>query len=412
VTRRIFSCLSSGVALLSLAACEVPEGVEPTEPGCLSDRECADGNLCNGLERCVEGVCEAARDGGSDAFVCDAGGVAVVECAESAPCGRAVGCPAPGVPVVGFVPPGVELPVRWTGSESGLPIEVAVARPGELPERWAPVVSARIDLDALDPSSAGTSGDDRAGRLSVWLRSASGCEGDIHVADFDRQVPASGPEAEGATGEGSAWRAHIDAGDPRITGWAVACVDFRPGERVDPVWLAPHLALGPAGVDPYDVLTLGEGGEATFALPVAIGNGPGPDLAVFENAVPDDFLELARVEVSTDGVHFAAFDTLSLIPDPVGTYDRMDASRLDGFAGPTPVGQGMPFDLARLARHPAVLEGLVDLGAIRFVRIVDVVGDGALRDSFGHPIFDPFPTWGSAGFDLDAIAVLAPDAAP
>jgi hypothetical protein len=27
-------------------------------------------------------------------------------------------------------------------------------------------------------------------------------------------------------------------------------------------------------------------------------------------------------------------------------------------------------------------------------------------DSFGRPIFDPYPTVGSAGFDLDGIAVM------
>jgi hypothetical protein len=38
--------------------------------------------------------------------------------------------------------------------------------------------------------------------------------------------------------------------------------------------------------------------------------------------------------------------------------------------------------------------------------VVDIVGDGAALDSFGHPIYDPTPTIGTGGFDLDAIAVL------
>jgi hypothetical protein len=48
----------------------------------------------------------------------------------------------------------------------------------------------------------------------------------------------------------------------------------------------------------------------------------------------------------------------------------------------------------------------VDLDAIRFVRIVDIVGDRSRRDSFGHPIYDPTPTMISGGFDLDGVGVL------
>ena len=39
------------------------------------------------------------------------------------------------------------------------------------------------------------------------------------------------------------------------------------------------------------------------------------------------------------------------------------------------------------------------------VRIVDVVGDGFSLDSSGGVIYDPYPTSGSAGFDLDAVGV-------
>ena len=38
--------------------------------------------------------------------------------------------------------------------------------------------------------------------------------------------------------------------------------------------------------------------------------------------------------------------------------------------------------------------------------LVDVLGDGTNLDSEGDPIYDPHPPTGSAGFDLDAIAVL------
>ena len=50
--------------------------------------------------------------------------------------------------------------------------------------------------------------------------------------------------------------------------------------------------------------------------------------------------------------------------------------------------------------------GLLDTYNIRWVRIVDIVGDGSYFDTSGDIIYDPYPTTGSAGFDLDAIGVL------
>jgi len=77
-----------------------------------------------------------------------------------------------------------------------------------------------------------------------------------------------------------------------------------------------------------------------------------------------------------------------------------------GLAGKYRVGFGGPFDLALLRYRPLVQAGHVDLSRITHVRLVDVVGDGATVDSFGHPIYDPYPTVGSGGFDLEAIGVL------
>ena len=64
------------------------------------------------------------------------------------------------------------------------------------------------------------------------------------------------------------------------------------------------------------------------------------------------------------------------------------------------------FDLADLEGKPEVEDGSVDLEAITHVKIVDVIGDGTQFDSIGDPIYDPYPTTGSAGFDLDAVAVI------
>jgi len=50
--------------------------------------------------------------------------------------------------------------------------------------------------------------------------------------------------------------------------------------------------------------------------------------------------------------------------------------------------------------------GLLDTDNVGWVRIVDIVGDGSYFDTSGDIIYDPYPTTGSAGFDLDAIGVL------
>jgi hypothetical protein len=75
------------------------------------------------------------------------------------------------------------------------------------------------------------------------------------------------------------------------------------------------------------------------------------------------------------------------------------------------VGFGTPFDLALLADTSAVHTEEVNLGAITHVRVVDIIGDGSQLDSFDNPIYDPTPTVGSGGFDLDGIGVIN-EAAP
>ncbi len=188
--------------------------------------------------------------------------------------------------------------------------------------------------------------------------------------------------------------------------WATEVVSVVYGGGVDPVWRTPEKAVGPATGDIYDVLVLGNGGSAVLALDPPATDGPGPDLAVFENSFGGANLEVAFVEVSSDGATWARFASLSLTPSPVPTYGGLDPSHLSGLAGKHAAGWGTPFDLATLAGAPEVLDGRVDLGAVRYVRLLDIVGDGTTPDSFGHPIYDPTPAFGSGGFDLEAVGVL------
>ena len=141
----------------------------------------------------------------------------------------------------------------------------------------------------------------------------------------------------------------------------------------------------------------------TFDPPIS--NGPGWDFAVFENSFSDTFLELAYVEVSSDGVHFVRFDNDSLTAGPVGGFGAIDPTNIDGFGGKYRQGFGTPFDLADLSTKDDVLDGLVMLNEIANVRIIDIVGDGTYFDTSGDVIWDPYPTSQSAGFDLDAVGV-------
>jgi hypothetical protein len=156
------------------------------------------------------------------------------------------------------------------------------------------------------------------------------------------------------------------------------------------------------------LLSLGDGGKATLTFAYPIKDGPGPDFAVFENAFSDDFLELAFVEVSSDGQHFVRFPATSLTDtsSQIGTFGSLDATKINNLAGKYRYGYGTPFDLADLADSSGI-----DLQAITHVRIIDVIGsinpDYASRDHLGQIINDPYPTpFAEGGFDLDAVGVL------
>ena len=169
-------------------------------------------------------------------------------------------------------------------------------------------------------------------------------------------------------------------------------------------------ALGPASAGSLDVVSLGDGGWVTLGFPWLLRDGPGPDLAIFENGFPTlggVFAELAFVEVSSDGAQFARFPARSLTPGPVGGFGVLDPTNIAGLAGALPAGTGTAFDLADLSAEPLVQSGAVDLQALRYVRVVDVIGDGSTFDASGAPVHDPFPTpFEAGGFDLDAAGML------
>ena len=75
------------------------------------------------------------------------------------------------------------------------------------------------------------------------------------------------------------------------------------------------------------MVSLGKGGSITLSFDPPVSNGDGWDFAVFENGFEDTFLELAYVEVSSDGVVFVRFDNASLTPDPVPRHGGAESAR-------------------------------------------------------------------------------------
>jgi len=199
---------------------------------------------------------------------------------------------------------------------------------------------------------------------------------------------------------------------PALIAWATGWQHYIVGDEASETWQTPEESLGPAEGTSYDIVSLGRGGSIILTFDWPISNGEGWDFAVFENSFNDTNLELAYVEVSSNGTDFIRFRNDSLTPKPVGRYGAIDPTDVDGLAGKYRQGFGTPLDLQDLAVRNEVLNGKVHLRRITHVRLVDIVGDGTCLDTNGDAIYDPYPTIQSAGFDLDAIGVRYEDTQP
>ncbi len=347
-------------------------------PGCTADLDCDDGDPCNGVETCLpDGACATG-----DAFVCDEAGTTCVVEGGAPICD--VRCPIPTAPVLDRLRATDRL--VFTGAD---PIQTAV-----LAEEDGDSDAVWVDDDTVDPSG-------HTGSIRVLARAVSDACTDDDRFDHTYTIVDAFPPAAGSDGSLA-----VPLDDPRLSAWADAVASYTPGTAVDAAWQDTSKALGTATGTSGDILSLGRGGQVTLTFASALANGPGPDLAVFENSFSDTFLELGWVEVSSDGLAFARFDSITDTPDAVDAFGAVDPTAVHGLAGVYRQGFGTPFDLETLRWSEPVQRGLVDLDAIRWVRVVDIVGDGTAFDSFGNPIHDPYPTSGSAGFDLDAIAAM------
>jgi len=240
----------------------------------------------------------------------------------------------------------------------------------------------------------------------------------------------------------------------QVTDYSPADIDFFWSGSNPPSYPPndPNQVLGLPTGSVYGVVCLGDQDQTEYAAgnppgsitlrfpaPNPIQNGPGYDLAVYENgflgAAPSPwwivkglmFAEFAYVEVSTDGITFIRFPSVSLLNSVVGAYEPVEISKAYNLAGKHPNADGLcfgtPFDLEDLTSHPKVLDGTVNLSAIHYVRIVDLPGNGHYPDNASqcinpatypawdyYPadkiIYDPWLTWGTGGFDLDAVCSL------
>lgn len=209
----------------------------------------------------------------------------------------------------------------------------------------------------------------------------------------------------------------IAASSSLFTGWASTC-NVQRGYMDIANPSAGYVNAGePAnatGMCDGTIVSLGDSGIAVLTFAGHLYDGAGPDFAVFENGFKDPadgsmaFLELAFVEVSSDGINYFRFPATSNTPVspqiPVaGVY--MNASLINNLAGKYVGGYGTPFDLSELAGKPGL-----DVNNITHVRIIDVIGATgahASTDFEGHAINDPYPTnIPTGGFDLEAVGAI------
>ena len=211
---------------------------------------------------------------------------------------------------------------------------------------------------------------------------------------------------------GSSNSTAIPADSSAFVAWATQCdvqrgwLDISDKSLLKTTLGLPKDALGKAE---GFIVSLGDAGVATLQFAKPIYNGPSWDFAVFENAFSDYFLELAFVEVSSDGITFVRFPATCNQSDTLqnGPFDeRGRPDLINNLAGKYRGGYGTPFDLEELKDSVGL-----NISRITHVRIIDCVGSVsrlfASYDRNGNAINDPFPTpFSSGGFDLDAVGVI------
>ena len=233
--------------------------------------------------------------------------------------------------------------------------------------------------------------------LSIFILTAG-----ASLAQFDGAVGTAGCKA-------------VQYNDSRIVNWATSCTVFRgyydiASNRTLASFGSDTAGIGPATAsNTMEAVSLGDSGVAVLTFETPIANGEGADFAVYENSFGDGFLELAFVEVSSDGQRYVRFPSTSNTPTAtqVGSFaNNMDPTLMNNLAGKYRIGWGTPFDLEELRDSAGI-----DINNITHVRLVDCIGtidtQYCTYDANGNIVNDPYPTaFNSGGFDLTGVAVI------
>ena len=224
-------------------------------------------------------------------------------------------------------------------------------------------------------------------------------------------APAASQAGSYCGAAGTAGSSAIHYTDPSFIDWATGCEVTRGYQSIaaKTAYATYGTASDAIGTADNAIVSLGDAGSAVLTFDKAVTNGLGYDFAVFENSFSSTFLELAFVEVSSDGTNYFRFDAVSETPTTtqVGSFGNVDPTCLNNLAGKYQAYYGTPFDLGELAGKSPLL----DVNSVTHVRIVDAVGsitsDYCTYDSRGNIVNDPWPTaFASGGFDLDAVGVI------
>lgn len=283
---------------------------------------------------------------------------------------------------------------------------------------WAAIAAAVVISAATPPLAAGpysSAFNDPANPHDAPVPGFTGPHGDgkariVAGFDFEGEPLISNPD---------------NYVNPLFFAWASNVVDYAPSESVTSQYgnfNDPLAALGPVTGVFFDIVSLGDmsdaaiaagdpAGTLTLELARPVHDLTGADFVVFENGYISGgndsgtgaggiFAELAHVEVSADGENFTRFPSVSLTPSAVGPFESIDATHIFNLAGKHVNSNGdswgTPFDLAS-----------VGLERITHIRIVDIPGNGSFLDGLGNPVYDPWKTSGSGGFDLEAVGGIS-----
>ena len=245
--------------------------------------------------------------------------------------------------------------------------------------------------------------------------------------NYDNPFDAGVPGFVGPAGDGvPTSSAPTNYVNPIFGAWATTVIDYSPADGVSLDFTNYAKALGPVTGDNFDIVSLGDlsqsqmssniqPGSITLGFGVTISDKAGPDFSIFENGLIDAgsgevFAELAYVEVSSDGINFARFPSISMTTNVIDAYSALDARNIYNLAGKHSnsgvESWGTPFDLIHIASDPMVRSNIVDISNINYIRIIDIPGSGDYMDSNSNSIYDAWLTGGSGGFDLEAVGVI------